>query len=199
MTLPKNTRTLRTGELPTPGTRVYVPENTTAFAGLEPTHGWQTVRATNSDNSTIAVDAANGYTSWVLSHNLLVEDESRRPTVGDIVIVNAPGEKYHGMIGMLTEDDNTDLPYFVRFEHHGAEWFYPHQVSLVSDGDTFPGEEDTAALVSVRHETTVTLAAPATAGQISRALALIPLGWFTTLHTYADRIEIVGTHEEARG
>lgn len=199
MTLPENTRPLRTNELPPPGTRVYVPEGTAAFVGVEPTHGWQTVGATNGNNSTVAVDTPDGYTSWVLSHNLLVEDEARL-TVGDIVTVDAPGEKYHGMTGMLAEDDGTDLPYWVRFETGGAEWFTPSQVSLVSDGDTFPGEEDTTAPVSVRHETVVTLAAPATAFQISRALALIPLGWFTTVDTYADRIEIIGRHhEETRG
>ena len=130
---------------------------------------------------------------------MTLPENTRRLTVGDTVIVDAPGEKYHGMIGRLAEDDGTDPPYWVRFLG-GAEWFTPEQVSLVSDGDTFPGEEDTTAPVSVRHETVVTLAAPATAFQISRALALIPLGWFTTVDTYADRIEIIGRHhEEPRG
>lgn len=75
MTLPKNTRPLRTGELLPVGSCVYVPENTAALAGIQPTPGWRTVRATNSDNSTIAVRDADGYTSWVLSHNLLVLDK----------------------------------------------------------------------------------------------------------------------------
>ena len=86
MTLPKNTRPLRTGELPPVGSCVYVPENTAALAGIQPTPGWRTVRATNSDNSTIAVRDADGYTSWVLSHNLLVEDEADTTTTSSTTI-----------------------------------------------------------------------------------------------------------------
>ena len=134
MTMPENTRLLRTGELPPIGTRVYVPENTTAFVGNRPVPGWRTILATDDSDSTVAVKSETGNASWVLSHNLLVEDEAPEP-----------------------------------------------------------------ALATVRHETVVTLAAPATAFQISRALYLIPLGWFTTVDTYADRIEIRAHHEEPRG
>ena len=127
-------------------------------------------------------------------------DHTRRLTVGDRVHVDAPGEKHHGKVGKIVEDDCTDLPYLVHFGHDGAEWFTPHQVSLVSYSDSFPSDADTTtARVSIGHSTTVTLQRPATAFQISRALTLIPLGWFTTTQTYADRIEIIGTHEENCG
>lgn len=200
MTLPKNTRLLRTGELPPLGSRVYVPENTTALIGEAPAPGWQPVRSTDRIEGTIAVKDADGYTSWVLSHNLLVEDESRRPTVGDTVTVNAPGERYHGMTGTLAEDDGTDLPYFVRFER-GADWFKPHQVSPVSDGDTFPGEIDTTtttAPTTVTTTTHVSLPRPATAKQVADALAHVDGHHQVTVHTHADRIEIHAHHEEAR-
>ena len=95
------------------------------------------------------------------------------------------------------------------FALFGGEESSTYQFVRATDCDTFPVEVDTTAapeetaldpaLASVNHTTTVALATPATADQISRALTLIPLGWFTTLHTYADRIEIVGTHEETRG
>lgn len=201
MTLPENARVLRTNELPPLGSLVYVPENTAAFAGGRPAPGWQTVLDTIDTDGTIGVKSAeNTRTSWVLSHNLLVDDKAPRPKVGDWVRINAPEERRHGHVGEIVEDDGSSLPYFVRFERFDADWFSPNEVGPVSDGDTFPGEEDTTAPASVRHETVVTLAAPATAFQISRALALIPLGWFTTVDTYADRIEIIGRHhEETRG
>lgn len=196
MTLPKNTRNLRTNELPTPGTRVYVPENTTAFAGVEPTPGWQTVGATNSNNGTVAVDTADGYTSWVLSRKLLVEnDSSRRPTVGDWVLINAPGEPGHGEVCEIIDDDGSALPYCVRYGPEGAEWFYPSQVSLVDDGEA-PAPD--SALVSVRHEVTVTIERPATAGQLAAGAAAIDPDWPVIVNVHPDRIEIYAHHEETR-
>ena len=196
MSLPENTRILSTNELPPLGSRVYVPENTTALVGDRPAPGWQPVRATDDSDNTVAVTSEDGHTSWVLSHNLLV---SRRPTVGDTVTINAPGEKYHGMTGRLAEDDKTDLPYFVRFEH-GAEWFHPHQVSRVSDGDTFPGEVDTTTTATTITTTThITLPRPATAEQVGDALIHVDGHHEVTVHTYADRIEIHANHKETRG
>lgn len=195
MSLPENTRLLRTGELPPLGTRVYVPENTAAFVGDRPAPGWHTIRSTYDKDSAVAVTSVNDHLSWVLSHNLLVKDEAR-PTVGDRVAINAPGDKYHGMTGTLADDDGTDLPYWVRFEH-GAAWFYPQQVRIVSDGDTFPGEEDTTtALVSVRHETTVILQRPVTASQLAVGADAIDPDWPVTVTVHPDRIEFHAHHEE---
>ena len=121
---------------------------------------------------------------------------TRRPTVGDWVLIDAPGEPGHGEVCEIIKDDGSALPYCVQYGPEGAEWFYPSQVSLVPDEEA---PAPSTAVVSVRHETVVTLQRPATADQISRALTLLPLGWFTTVQTYADRIEIIGTHEETRG
>ena len=207
MPLPENTRLLRHNELPPPGSLVYVPENTAALAGVEPTHGWRTICATNSDNSTIAVRSRHGYTSWVLSHNLLVEDEDEdeappRLTVGDTVTIDAPEEKYHGMIGMLAEDDGTDLPYWVRFETGGAEWFTPEQVRRSDLAPAHKANTTTTtgpALVSIRHETIITLPIPATAEQVGDALIHVDGHHEVTITTYADHIEILAHHEETRG
>lgn len=188
MTLPENTRTLRTNELPPLGSRVYVPENTTALVGEPPAPGWQPVRATDPSDNTVAVKSRSLSTSWVLAHNLLVREA--RPAVGDRVRINAPGEKYHGQTGTLAEDDGTGLPYFVRFEH-GAEWFYPSQISLVPDDDT--------ATTTVTTTTQVTLPRPATAAEVAEALDRVDAHHEVTVHTYADRIEIHARHKETRG
>ena len=111
-----------------------------------------------------------------------------RLTVGDTVTIDAPGEKYHGMIGRLAEDDGTDLPYFVRFQTGGAEWFTPNQVLR---SDLAPA----ADLVSIEHTTTVTLRRPVTALQLAIGAAAIDSDWPVTVHTYADHIKIIGTHE----
>ena len=203
MTMPENARLLRTNELPPVGTRVYVPENTPALAGLQPTPGWRTVRATNSDNSTIAVKDTDGYTSWVLSHNLLVADETcRRLTVGDRVRINDPKEPMHGQVGVIIQDDKTNMPYFVKFETAGAEWFYAHQVDHVSTPEgTFPGEMDTPTTTTPTTITTtthVTLPRPATAKQVADALTHVDGHHEVTVHTYPDRIEIEAHHEETQ-
>lgn len=123
-------------------------------------------------------------------------EKHARPTVSDWVRIYAPEERHHGKVGKIVEDDGSVLPYFVRFERDDAEWFYSHQVTPA------PAPEETApdtALVSISHTTIVTLQRPVTADQISRALALLPLDWFTTLHTHDDRIEIIGTDMGPRG
>ena len=194
MSLPENTRLLHTNELPPLNTRVYVPENTAAVVGEPPAPGWQTIRATDESDNSIAVKSAKGHTSWVLSHNLLVDDEAR-PTVGDRVHINAPGERHHGKVGKIVEDDGTDLPYFVQFGHDGAEWFSPRQVSPVRDGDTFPGEAPTTVTIT----THVTIPRQATAEQVADALGYVDGHHEVTVHTYADRIEIHAHHEETRG
>lgn len=202
MTLPENARTLRTGELPPVGSGVYVPANTTDIVGEPPATGWQTVRATDEGSSTVAVKSKDGYTSWVLSHNLLVDDKNRRPAVGDRVRINAPDEPHHGEVGLIVKDDKGTMPYFVEFQQYPSEWFYPHQVSLVSDGDTFPGEVDTTtttAPTTVTTTTHVTLPRPATAEQVADALTHVDGHHQVTVHTYPDRIEIHANHEETRG
>ena len=175
------------------------------FTGTALVPGWRRIASHGPDQdgdfALFGSDNASTYQFVRATDCDVRAEEPARPTVGDRVRIHAPDEKQHGKVGKIVRDDGSALPYFVHFlGRDGAEWFHPHQVSLVSDGDTFPGEADTTtAPVSVSHTTTVTLAAPATADQISRALALVPLGWLTTLHTYADRIEIIGMHEEPRG
>ena len=204
MTLPENARTLHANELPPLGSPVYVPENTAPLAGGRPAPGWQNVLATDDSESTIAVKSENGRISWVLSHNLLVENDANVPpplTVGDTVIIDAPGEKYHGMIGTLAEDDETDLPYFVRFLG-GAEWFTPEQVMRSDLAPAHKANTTTTtgpALVAIRHETIVTLPLPATAKQVTDALSHIHGHHEVTVTTYADHIEILAHHEEPRG
>lgn len=57
-----------------------------------------------------------------------------------------------------------------------------------------PEEALTNGTVTTDHRVTVTVTRPVTAGELARAARHIDAEWEVAVHTFADRIEIVGRH-----
>lgn len=140
-----------------------------------------------------------------VSDEARAEAEPARPKVGDRVRIEAPSVRFHGRTGTVVQDDNSPiLPFEVEIDTDAGHptprpWFSPAQVVVIDDEGEMSNAEETPESgqpIRVLRRHAIVLEQPVAPDDLARAARALEPGMRVAVHTYADRMEIVGTDPE---